>query len=122
MDRARRMVITPNRITLDRLTLFEYAEIISNRIRDVGNGGAVHIDQSDLVIPVEEYDKKLSKEGKDIILENGQFYIVEDSTYAIVKIELNKGKCPYLIVRVIKETGDTILAELVNPNDCIKPI
>jgi len=122
MDKAKRMVIVPERITLDRLTLFEYAEIVSNRIRDVGNGGTLYIDQQDLVVSVDEYDKKLSKEGKEIVLENNQFHIIEDSTYALVKIEINKGKTPYLIVRVIKETDDTVLAELVNPNNCMRPI
>ena len=116
------MVIVPERITLDRLTLFEYAEIVSNRIRDVGNGGTLYIDQQDLVVSVDEYDKKLSKEGKEIVLENNQFHIIEDSTYALVKMEINKGKTPYLIVRVIKETDDTVLAELVNPNNCMRPI
>lgn len=122
MDKAKRMVIVPERITLDRLTLFEYAEIVSNRIRDVGNGGTLYIDQQDLVVSVDEYDKKLSKEGKEIVLENNQFHIIEDSTYALVKMEINKGKTPYLIVRVIKETDDTVLAELVNPNNCMRPI
>lgn len=122
MNSAKRMVIIPNRITIDKLTMFEYAELITTRIRDIGRGSAVFIDPEELVIPVDEYDSKLSKENKEIVLDNDKFHIVEDSTYGIAKIELNKGRSPYLLVRVIKERDDIVYAEIVNPNNCIKPI
>lgn len=116
------MVINPTRFTLDRLTSFEYAELISTRIRDISKGSTVNVDFDELVIPIEEYDSKLSKENKEIILEGDKFHIVEDSTYGIAIIELNKGRSPYLLVRPIKEKDGTIYAEIVNPNDCIRQI
>ena len=121
MNSAKKFVIVPNRISTDRLSSFEYAEIIGTRIRDIGSGSSVFIEHEDLVMPIDEYDQKLSKENKEIISDGDKFYIVEDTTYGISKIELNKGKCPYLLVRVLKERDNVIYAELVDPNKCIRP-
>lgn len=122
MNITKKVHISDTNITLDKITYYEYAEIISNRIRDIGKGSEVRLDISELTIPIDEYDGKVSKKGKEIFEDGNKFYIVEDSTYHIAKIELNKDKCPYLILRVLKETDTDVYAELINPNGMIKPI
>lgn len=119
MDSFRKIVITDVRITQPRLSKFEYAEIISGRIRDIGKTGKLYITDEEMHIPVEEYDKKKNSEGKNVIKHNDKWYILEDDTTSLAKMELNAKKCPYLILRRIKQVGDTIYAEIVNPNELI---
>jgi len=122
MNTAKKLHIVENRTTLDRITNFEYAELIAKRINDIGGGSEVRVNLDDLTIPIDEYDKKVSKTGKEIFNVDDKFFIVEDDTNHIARIELNKGKCPLLLLRKIKETDTDVYAELVDPNFMIKPL
>jgi hypothetical protein len=122
MDSFKKLIIQEVPITLPRITHYEYARLISERVDIIGRTGNLFISMDDLRIPVEDYDKKIGSDGKDVEEINGKYYIVEDSTDQLAKIEFNHGKCPLLVVRVIKETDTEIYAEVINPNDCIHPL
>lgn len=118
----RLVIIKDYNFTLNRSTKFEYAELISCRIRDIGKTGQIYIPEEKRKISVNEYDPKANSEGKHIVKHGDEWFVVEDDTCKLAKQELNAGECPYLILRPVKVTDDTMYAFIVNPNDLEHPL
>jgi hypothetical protein len=123
MDKKYKLVIIDVPISVPKITTYEYASLISQRIKDVGEGSQpINISIEKMYTKVSEYDKESGDLIKDTVLIDGEHYVLEDRTVELVKKELNAGKCPLLILRELKRSEDTIYAEVFNPNDCISAI
>jgi DNA-directed RNA polymerase subunit K/omega len=122
------MVIIPaeDRITLDVLSEFEIATIVSHRISQIGKGDMPYLNAQDYLVDTEGFtqDKKLSIAKEELISKDGKTFIKLSRTADIAKAELNTGKCPYLVVRTIvkNEKNKKIYAEIINPNELEKSI
>lgn len=116
------VIIDDYNFTLPLVSKFEYGEIISKRILDIGKTGKIFMTDDKMKISVTDYDKKINSEGKNVVKHKDEWVVIEDDTCILAKQELNAGKCPYLIMRIIKQTNDKVYAVLVNPNELIHPL
>jgi hypothetical protein len=110
-----------------KLSGFETAAIVVNRIKDVTNGSVINLSFDETLVEASKFreDNPLRElnDYKDTLLEkDDKYYIAEDSTYKLILRELNNNKCPYLIMRVLMEDEENVHAVLINPNDMIKEI
>jgi len=121
-ESKRLIIIEDYNFTLPLVSKFEYGELIAKRILDIGKTGKIFISEDKMRISVADYDKKNNSEGKSVIKQKNEWVVVEDDTCILAKQELNAGKCPYLIMRIIKQTDDTVYAVMINPNELIHPL
>ena len=127
MNSYKKLILKEVDPTPRKLSGFELASIVVGRIKDVTDGGPINLTFDETLVEATKFrqDNPLRElnDYKDNLIEmEDKYYIAEDSTYKLILKELNNCKCPYLIVRVLRETEDTVHAVLVNPNNCIKEI
>ena len=113
--------------TPPKLSSFEVASIVVNRIKDTTNGIPINVEFEETLVPADKYREdnplvKLDDLKDNMIKRNGKWVIPEDNTYKLILKELNNNKCPLLMVRILRETDDIIEAVIVNPNLMIKPL
>lgn len=114
----KKIVVVNDHVSIDLLSKFEIAEIISKRVDNVTKGGKINLSIEEMLIPVDER-RDLSGE---VVIYNGKKYMKITNTTDLVKKELNLNKCPYLIERKLYEDDANIYVEYRDPNKMIKPI
>lgn len=127
MNSFKKLQILKHDITLPRITNFEVAAIVVARIKDVTNGMPLFIEFGETLVPADKFKKdnpliEFDDLKESMIRKDGKWMIAEDNTYKLALLELNNNKCPYLIMRVIRETDTTVYAVIVNPNEKVKSI
>lgn len=113
-------------ITLDYLSTYEIAHLISANIKQINQDNKIYLEPDEILIDVKDIEPEIKKNisNVDIINYNGQTYIKLTNTTDIAKAQLNKNKCPFLIVRERSRDLQNMIiyAEIKNPNTMIKPI
>lgn len=105
MSEHKKVIQIKKSITYDVLTKFEIARILNLRCLGIGKDSIIYI----------KYDE--IEKSKDSI---NEFEGI--NTEDIARQELNQGKCPFLIYRVVHETDDTIYVDIKDPNKMLRPI
>ncbi len=127
MNAYKKLVILDYDPTPPKISSFEVAAIVVSRIKDATNGMPLFIEYKDTLVTAEEFKEKNPliefNDFKDnMVRKDGKWMVSEDDTYKLTLKELNNNKCPYYIVRVVRETSDSVYVVLVNPNEKIKSV
>jgi len=121
-----KIVPEDERLSLDILSIFEIAQILSHRITQINKDSRTFLPPEFRYINTNTLDNATkAKIPKDYIVNNGDGSFVKLSTTEdIVYGEINTGNIPYCISRHISTDHNKkiIWVELVNPNSLAKPI
>lgn len=123
---AKQIVWLDERITLDHATEYELSNAITTRIMEINSNFRTYLDDKDLMINMADIEKEKHKniEISDICSIGGQSFVKLSSTRDIARCEVNMGKNPLAVIRIISEDipNNIVYAERVNINDLNKPI
>ena len=122
MDGYKKLTIVDVDVTTPILTSYEHARMVGERINEMSKGLTLDLTFAETLVDPKKYKAKGEHKPETVKADDGQYYIVEDDTYKLVLKEINMGKCPFLSVRILKETASEIIAVIVNPNNMIKQI
>ena len=113
-------------ITLPVGSDFELGSIMLTRIAQIGKGDRVYLDPQEFLVDTKTLDQsvKIGLSNDNIVNQNGDTFVKLSATHDIAFAELNNGKCPYSIIRIISTdpTTMTIYYELVDVNQISKPV
>lgn len=112
-----------NDITLNKLTIYEVAQLVVAGINRLNKGFPSTLSQDELYIDVADVNILSNPQG-NIKTEtiDGEERIKLTSTVDIAKREINMNKSPFLVHRVLLDTGNYCYVVLKNPNKMIKPV
>ena len=110
-------------ISSNRVTKYEIAQLVVEGINRLNKGFPSTLDMDDLYIDTADINTLTNPQG-NIKLEtkNGEERIKLSSSTDIARREINLGKSPFLIHRVLLDTGNKLYVVKKNPNNMIRPI
>jgi hypothetical protein len=123
-----KIVIIPDeeRLTLDSLTSFEIASILSHRISQIGKDMIVYLPDEYRYVNTDTLEPNIKKKipQSDVIKNGNGTFVKLSSTADIVAGEINTNNIPYSIYRQISidHKEKIIYAEMIDPNTLSKPV
>lgn len=114
------------RLTLDQLSTFEIASILSHRISQIGKDSIIYLPEEYRYVDTSNLDDSIKKKlPESVIVRNKKGTFAKlTATADIVHGEINTNNIPFDILRIISvdDATQTIHAELVDPNKMAKPV
>jgi len=115
------IVITPEdeRITLNKLSIYEQCNITTKRITMIKNNPKIFIDPNLLLINIKDIEqhKRTNIQANEVLSYAGESFVKLSSTRDIAKLEINQKKSPFSIMRIISEDEEKIYVEIISAND-----